>query len=359
MTTKHLLVDLSAHGFGHFAQTSMVLNALHRLNISIRITLRTTLPEKIIQERLEMPITVIHHALDIGMIMHNAVDVDASASYDYYHSFHKNYEQSVNAEVLRLQELEPDLLLANVPYVSLSAAAELNIPSIAMCSLNWAEIFESFCQSFDDADKIISEIRKAYSTAAYFLTVTPFMPMPQLSNTRAIPPITHHGQNQTETLRLKVNNPTARFVLVNLGGIPTTFSTEQWPRLHNVYWIVSSGIESNRDDVIVQDDIDLPFIDLLCSCQTVLTKTGYGMLVEATVNKIPVVCIERGNWPEEPALFDWVREQGYLETIQMNDLETGCFTAEVKQSLKTIWRKSPAQSNGAEVAASLISEYLK
>jgi hypothetical protein len=71
------------------------------------------------------------------------------------------------------------------------------------------------------------------------------------------------------------------------------------------------------------------------------------------------VCIERGNWPEEPALFDWVREQGYLETIQMNDLETGCFTAEVKQSLKTIWRKSPAQSNGAEVAASLISEYLK
>ena len=82
-------------------------------------------------------------------------------------------------------------------------------------------------------------------------------------------------------------------------------------------------------------------------------------MVEATVNKIPVVCIKRGNWPEEPALFDWVRQQGYLQTIQMNDLETGCFANEVEQSLKTVWQKSPAQSNGAEVAASLISEYLK
>jgi len=27
MTKQHLLVDLSSHGFGHFAQTSMVLNA--------------------------------------------------------------------------------------------------------------------------------------------------------------------------------------------------------------------------------------------------------------------------------------------------------------------------------------------
>ena len=359
MTPKHLLVDLSSHGFGHFAQTSMVLNALHRLNLPIRVTLRSTLPEKIIQERLEMPVTVINHKLDIGMAMHNAIYVDAQASYDYYDSFHKKYEQVVQAEVLLLQELKPDLLLANVPYVSLSAAAELNIPSIAMCSLNWAEIFEGFCQSFENAASIINDIRQAYLTAEHFLQVTPFMPMPGLSNARAIPPITHHGQNQTNILRAKVNNPAAQFVLVNLGGIPTTFSTEQWPKLNNVYWIVSSGIESSRDDVISQDDIDLPFIDLLCSCQTVLTKTGYGMLVEATVNKIPVVCIERGNWPEEPALFEWVREQGYLETIQMNDLETGCFTAEVEQSLKTIWRKSPAQSNGAEVAASLISEYLK
>lgn len=359
MTPKHLLVDLSNHGFGHFAQTSMVLNALHRLNLPIHVTFRSTLPEKIIQERLEMPVTVINHKLDIGMAMHDAVDVNAEESYAYYDSLHKNYEQAVNDEVIELQVLKPDLLLANVPYVSLSAAAELNIPTIAMCSLNWAEIFGGFCQSFENAAQIIGDIREAYSQAEHFLTVTPFMPMPCLQNTRPIPPITHHGVNQTDILRQQVNNPAAQFVLVNLGGIPTTFSTEQWPQFENVYWVVGPGIESNRDDVISQDDVTLTFIDLLSSCHTVLTKTGYGMLVEATVNKVPVVCIERGNWPEEPALFDWVREQGYLETIQMSDLETGNFATEVKQSLQTVWQKTPAPDNGAEVAASLISEYLK
>ncbi|PWQ98163.1 hypothetical protein [Leucothrix pacifica] len=359
MTTKHLLVDLSSHGFGHFAQTSMVMNALHRLNLPIRVTLRSTLPEKIIQERLEMPVTVINHALDIGMAMHNAVDVDAKASYAYYDSFHQDYEQAVKAEVIALKEIQPDLLLANVPYVSLSAAAELDIPSVAMCSLNWAEIFEGFCESYNHSERIISDIRQAYSKAVHFLTVTPSMPMTGLNNLRPVPPITHYGKKQTDVLRQLVNNADARFVMVNLGGIPTQFSTEQWPVLDNVYWVVGSGIQSDRKDVLSQDTIALPFIDLLSSCHTVLTKTGYGMLVEATVNKVPVVCIERGNWPEEPALFDWVRQQGYLETIRMRDLETGNFAAEVEQSLHTVWQKPPAQSNGAEVAASLISEYLK
>ena len=53
------------------------------------------------------------------------------ASYDYYQTFHENYQQEVDAEIDRLKKLSPDLLLANVPYVSLSAAAALGIPSIA------------------------------------------------------------------------------------------------------------------------------------------------------------------------------------------------------------------------------------
>lgn len=137
---------------------------------------------------------------------------------------------------------------------------------VRMCSLNWAEIFSHYCGDYPEAQSITRQIREAYASAEQFLTVTPSMPMPGLNNTQAIPPIAHRGQCQSELLRNVVNNPQARFVLVNLGGIPNTLDTSNWPVLDNVYWIVGSGIQSARTDIVSQDIFDMAFIDLLSSC---------------------------------------------------------------------------------------------
>lgn len=357
--TKHLLVDLSTHGFGHFAQTSMVLNALHRLDLPLRITIRSKLPESIIKERLNLPVNSISYALDIGLTMHNPVEIDREASYQYYQALHQHYEQAVEREMEELEKLQPDFILANVPYLSLSAAAKLNIPSMAMCSLNWAEIFSHYCGDYPEAQSITQQIREAYASAEQFLTVTPAMPMPGLNNTQTIPPIAHRGQCQTELLRNVVNNPQAQFVLVNLGGIPNTLDTSNWPVLDNIYWIVGSGIQSVRADIVSQDIFDMAFIDLLSSCHAVLTKTGYGMLVEATVNQVPVICITRNGWPEEPALFKWVQAQGYLQIIQLSEFNAGDFAKAAEKALATRWKKPPTASNGAEIAAKLLANYLK
>jgi hypothetical protein len=358
MTKQHLLVDLSSHGFGHFAQTSMVLNALHIIEPTLKITIRGTLPEAIIQERLSMPVTYIQHSLDIGMKMHNAVVVDAEASYEYYQDFHENYQSHLDAEIELLESISPDLLLANVPYISLSAAKVLTIPSIVMCSLNWAGIFESFCKKFPESDRIIMQIRRAYSTANYFLMATPHMPMIGLNNTKPIPPIAHIGSKKIEVLKRYVNNPKAKFVLVSLGGIPTQLDTAQWPQIDNVFWMVGDGIASDRKDVIANKALDLSFIDLLTSCDAIITKTGYGTLVEAVASQTPVICVERGNWPEEPALFDWVSENGYLQVLDMKDLEVGDFAQQVEQALDVSWEKEPVNCDGAEVAAKIIRSNL-
>jgi len=358
MTKQHLLVDLSSHGFGHFAQTSMVLNALHKQAPTLKITLRGTLPEALIKERLAMPVTYLKHELDIGLKMHNAVEVGASASFDYYRDFHKHYQSHVDAEVERLKILKPDLLLANVPYVSLAAANELGIPSLAMCSLNWADIFQNFCQHFSGSGKIIRQIHQAYNAANHFLMATPHMPMPNFKNTVLIPPIAHTGQRRVERLHELVGNANAKFVLVSLGGIPTRIDTEHWPQFEDVYWVVGEGIKSNREDVIAHNSVDLSFIDLLSSCDAIITKTGYGTLVEAVASQAPVICVERGNWPEEPALFDWAGREGYLQTLSMQDFEAGKFADQVAVALDTEWVKAPVNCNGAEVAAGIICDFL-
>ena len=358
MKKRHLLVDLSSHGFGHFAQTSMVLNAIIEREPTLQITLRGTLPESIIRERLTMPVAYLKHCLDIGMAMQSAIEVDAEASYDYYQSFHADYQRHVQAEVELLRELSPDLLLANVPYISLTAAQALGIPSIAMCSLNWADIFQQYCHGMPETDSIVQQIRQAYSSAKHFLMVTPHMPMQGLDNASAIPPIAHTGQCQKDVLCKLVGNTNAKFVLVSLGGIPTEISTERWPHLENVYWLTGEGIASERKDVISQRETGLAFIDLLASCDAIITKTGYGTLVEAVASQTPVICVTRGSWPEEPALFDWVSKQGELQVLQMSDLEAGNFASQVEIALNTTWEKSRINCDGAGVAAEIILNVL-
>ena len=104
--------------------------------------------------------------------------------------------------------------------------------------------------------------------------------------------------------------------------------------------------------------LDLSFIDLLTSCDVIITKTGYGTLVEALASQTPVICVERGNWPEEPELFDWVSENGYLQVLDMKDLEEGDFAHQVEQALDVKWEKEPINCDGAEVAAKIIRSNL-
>ena len=132
-----------------------------------------------------------------------------------------------------------------------------------------------------------------------------------------------------------------------------------WPELENVYWIVNDSLDTSRDDVIGQNTTELSYIDLMKSCHAVLTKTGYGMLVEATTNQSPIICIDRGAWPEQPTHFKWVRDNGYLNTIQLDDLYTGNFAEEVADSINISWQKPAITNNGADVAAKIISPYLQ
>ncbi|CAG0909677.1 unnamed protein product, partial [Cyprideis torosa] len=117
---KHLLVDISAHGFGHLAQTAAVLNALD--STDIRITIRSLAPEHLLRERIKHPFQLIPYQQDNGVIMHDALRVDAAASMAWYQDFHANYAQRRQQAVRELDALKPDLLFADVPYLSLDAA---------------------------------------------------------------------------------------------------------------------------------------------------------------------------------------------------------------------------------------------
>ena len=358
----HLVMDITAHGFGHLAQTAAVLNALPAN--SLKLTVRSLAPADILHERIRYPFKLIPYQQDNGMVMLDALRVDATASFAWYEAFHKNFPQRIQQASQDLARLKPDVLLTNVPYLSLEAAYHLNIPSIALCSLNWADLFKAYCSAYRGAVKIYTQIQAAYSKASLFLRPLPAMPMKWLTNTQTIQPLVAKGRRQTQYLHQQLGlSAEIKIVLVSLGGLGIEYPLITWPYLLDVVWIFPDKVlaHQQRSDWFKQSQTQLSnYLDLLASCDVVLTKTGYGTQTEVVVNQIPTLCVDREDWPEQPYLNSWHQQYGEVRFINWQQLtQTDIFVDHIQQLLAVTWQKPEISHQGAQQAAFYLNSYFK
>ncbi len=370
---KHLLVDISAHGYGHVAQTAPVVNALAQRFPALRVTLRCAAPLALLQQRFTCKFDHVPVALDFGMAMFDAVEVDVPRSLVAYREYHSDWDAKVARAAQEMSALQPDLLLANVPYLSLAAAQAAQIPSVAMCCLNWADIYRHYAPHDAESHAIHGQILGAYRSAQTFLKVQPTMPMSDLDNVCEIAPIAKLGCNRRDQICRSGFSPTCRaearptssgwnenerLVLIAMGGIAHRLPMELWPRIPGVRWLIPQEWHIQRDDVIAFESLGLSFSDVLASSDAVLTKPGYGTFAEAACNGIPVLYVSRGEWPEQAYLVEWLQQHGVCREVTSEQFIGG----DLAESLRLLWnqpRPPVPGARGAEEAAEIIAGFLK
>ena len=358
MQPPHLLLALSGHGYGHLAQCAPVVNALWAGIPDLRLSVCSALPRDVVATRLDGSFAYHRVELDPVLQMFNAWEVDVPASQQVYRAFHDNWEAGLQQDVDLLRLLTPDVVLADIPYRILSAAAQLEIAAIGMCSLNWADIYAAYYRGDRTDRQILARMIAGYRAAHTFLTPQPAIPMPQLDNTRAIGPIARLGVRQKLSLREQCAvAEDVNLVLVALGGIDTDMPLDLWPRMDNVVWLFTTAVAPERDDCLDVGALAMPFIDVLASVDVVLTKPGYGTYTEAVCNAVPLLSIERPDWPETAVLNGWARRHGHLELMTREQFYKGTFAPQVK----TLLAKDAGpgmQPAGISQAAELIQSLL-
>ena len=347
----HLLVDISAHGLGHLAQTAPVLDALHALAPAVRLTVRSALPHERLTRRISADFTYIPEARDFGFVMRNAVDIDLAASAQRYREFHAHWPRRVAAEADWLRRRGVDAAVSNVAYLPLAAAAQAGIPAAGLCSLNWAELFAHYFAGEAWAANIHSQMLAAYNAGAGFLRITPGLPMQDIGRRREIGPIARIGQRDRACVaRLLDLNEDARWVLLAMGGMEFRLPVEKWPQTPGVKWLLPVEWQVQRADVCAFDAADLDFSDLLASVDAVVTKPGYGTFVEAACSGIPILYLERDDWPETSHFASWLAVHARAEMLTRERLLAG----DVIDTLQALWQ-APAPAvplaDGANVAA--------
>lgn len=354
----HLLVDISAHGLGHLSQTAPVLNALQTLLPDLRFTVRSAIPHERLARRIAVEFAHVPEARDFGFVMHNAVDIDLAASAQRYREFHADWGQRVAAEADWLQRHDVDALLSNVAYLPLAAASEAGIPAVGLSSLNWAALFAHYFGDEAWAEQIHAQILAAYNGGLGFLRLTPGLAMEDLGQCRDLAPIARLGRRDRHGIARILNlDESGRWLLLAMGGIDFRLPLENWPRVPGLNSLVPGQAPPAREDMRGFEFADLDFSDLLASVDAVLTKPGYGTVVEAACAGIPILMLERDDWPETPHFKRWLAAHARAEILTREQL----MAADLGGALQRLWSMPlppVPRADGADQAAHWLAAHL-
>lgn len=388
--SKRLLVYISGHGYGHVAQVAPVLNQLGQRQPQLQLVICSAVSETFLRSRIHVDFSYQPRSADFGMHMQSALKVEVAASVAAYIDFHADWQHKIDAEATWLQQQQATAVFSNVAYLPLAAAQQLGLPSLAMCSLNWADILDYYAPGHAELIAVQQQIRQAYA-ASLFVRPTPAMPMPGLTTVEVGPiadPLPSARSTLLQALRLPADS---RLVLVGMGGIATKIAVEDFPRLPGVHWLLprewllhipkpkpkheqdqnpqsalaqaenpansASSLNLQRDDFHAQQDLDMSFSSLMASCDVVLTKPGYGTFVEAACLGLPVLYVPRDGWPEQEPLIAWMQAHGHCMAVSEAQLRAGGFATELQQLLATP-RAAAVMPVGNQQTAALLAQHL-
>jgi hypothetical protein len=350
----HLLLAVTAHGYGHLAQSAPVVQELCRRIPGLRVTLQGDIDPDFARRRLPPGFTQIREAADVGLLMDGPLRTRWAESIVRYEAFEADYAARLDRQLGLLRDLAPDLVLADVPWLPLDAARRLGIPTVALCSLSWYDILRECPRSDQVPGGLLEHMGAVYCSADRFIRPAPSMPMGWLTNGVDVGPIAVRRPDRGAEIRRRLGLPAGRpLALMQFGGFEGFDPLHDWPEQDQVHWLVQDLGGRHRRDASAVTELGLSVLDLLGSIDLLLAKPGYGSFAEAACNGVPVLYVSRGDWPEEPALTRWIRQQVPALEIAMVDLLAGRLGEPIAALLGS-GRSRPVVPSGIGAAADLI-----
>lgn len=309
-----LLLDITAHGFGHLAQCAPIIAAL-RAGGPLELLVRSGLPESVLRERLGPIAQHIASDTDFGAVMRDPVTVDAPATLARYRALHARWDDTILRLGGTMRALHADVVLSNISYIAPAAAAVAGIPCVACSSLTWSDVVQTY---FPQEADLVAQMVAGYRGATRVLRLLPGTPFDGLRHTDITRPIARLGHRRRTELAERLGvDANRRMALIAFGGMPVpdppplVAAPDDFLLLGPRAWSETGTVST--------DATGLPFIDLLASVDVVVTKPGYGTITELACCGTPSVLVARPNWPEEPWLSQWL--QAYRRCLVVPGLQ--------------------------------------
>lgn len=353
---------ISAHGYGHAAQVIPVLNALGRRRPGIRAILRTNVPRAFFEDRLTVEWELSPCEQDIGCIQQGPITMDWPATWQAHRAFHATWDRRLREEVEAIRQARADLVLGNIPYLAMAAGAEAGLPTVALASLSWNDVLQEHLSPHEPwQQSLIDQIGRAYGQATLLLRIAPGLPMRAFPTAADISPIAAplppERTRLRERLRIGLHDT---LVLIAFGGIPLeSLPFAQMESMAGLHFLIAGPVPPGFSHVHSTAEIPLPFSTLLSSVDAVMTKPGYGTIIESVAANTPIVYVRRYHFADEQPIVEYLHRYGRGVELAREDFEQAQWETALHTAL-ALPRPThqPPDATGAIEAAKILESLL-
>ncbi|MDH5741409.1 MAG: hypothetical protein OEY77_13900, partial [Nitrospira sp.] len=287
--------------------------------------------------------------------------IDVEATWREHHRFHDTWNDRLQTEVDAMSAATPDLVLADTPYLALAAGRKAGISTVALVSFTWDLVLSEYqVPPSIDGRAIIQSIRQAYGQADFALRITPAPTMTIFKQLIDIGPIAEPAPSAREHLIefLKLT-PGERTVLIGFGGIPLdALPFETLESLPGYRFLFDGSIPPASRRFVSTKPLSFSFKTLMASVDVIMTKPGYGTLVESVALQRPLVYVRRYNFADEQPLVDYLHRYGRGIELSLSDFEKGKWDLTLTKAVEMpALQTGPPPPTGGTEAAGLIAPY--
>ena len=353
--------SISGHGFGHGAQTIIILNELNRRIPELHVLFRTDLPHQFLKENLTMPWELFPSSQDIGCVQDGPLLIDEAQTWIAYERFQNGWSQKVQAETELIRSHQPDLILSNISYFGIEAGAKTGIPTIGLGSVSWDQVLEYLStQASGRQRRIIDQIRRSYRMASLMIRFAPIIPMVAFAELVDVGPIVGPPLKSTGVVRdLLKMKPGEKLVLVAFGGIRlASLPLAKLEGFKGYRFLVYGSMEIGKHSHVSSlTDLAVPFRDIMAETDLIITKPGYATVIEAVRNAIPVVYVRRYNFVDEQNLVDYAHRFGQARELSIQEFIRGEWLEALEKVQQIPLPNENPPAPGTSAAAETLAKY--
>jgi hypothetical protein len=350
--------SISGHGFGHAAQVIPVLNELNRKVPGLTAILRTTVPARFFEGRLDCPFEISPAEQDIGCVQRDPLTIDYGETWAQHLRFFDEWEPRISDEVHAIHATNPTLVLSDISWLAIEAGAIARVPTVALCNLSWDQVLEPHLEA-DRSDQVdlLDKIGRAYAKTDVMIRLAPGLPMPAFLRIKDVGPIVQTPPSARPDLRQVLEAQDGeRIILVGFGGIALeSLPFERMEYMVGYRFLVSGPVPPFCIRCRSFDSIPIPFRTLLATADVIMTKPGYSTIVESVARCRPVLYVRRYNFVDEEPLVRYLRRYGRGLELSADDFYAGRWKTALDelQRVPSPHEAAPSPTGAAEAAAIL------
>jgi L-arabinokinase len=362
LAAPRLLFYVSGHGFGHATRIRALIAALAaRAPAGLEVHVRTEAPHWIFRER-DAGVTCTAAPVDVGVLQHSGMDVDLAGTLAAHEAFIADWENAVAREARFIEGLGPSLVVADIPPLAFAAAHRAGVPAVGVANFSWDWILARYAADEPRWAPIAERYREAYSQAERLYRLPLHADLSAFREVVDAPFLVNRSRSGRAACRAALGVPRddpRPLVLVSFGGFACgPVASEANDELADFRFAMVGEKPAGVGGAWIEipSPSPVPHEDLMCACDAVIGKTGYGTVAEALAHGVRFLYLPREGFPEVPILEAGLARLGCARPMPRSDFEAGRWRRHLDALFALPNTTSPPPTDGAELIADALLE---